>query len=142
MSELTGYCKVCGSRYIKYRPNQKFCSVACSEEGYKRHTKYVKKPIVTKKCYYCKQEFKTNNKRKKFCCPSCAENAKKEVYHPVERKTIVCERCGTPFVTSNEMQKYCCKECRRLTTLERSKTRRDYWARVDAEALQRDMRDE
>jgi len=40
------------------------------------------------------------------------------------------------------MQKYCCKECRRLTTLERSKTRRDYWARVDAEALQRDMRDE
>lgn len=54
---LKPYCKVCANKHYSYYASLKT------------------NPIETKFCEHCNKEFKTNIKKKRFCCGSCNSKA-------------------------------------------------------------------
>lgn len=77
--------------------------------------------MIEKTCPHCGKVFQTNSKRKKFCCPRCADNyysviqwKKKKAMNPHRKvgrqpKSRICPVCGKEFY--NRDRKYCSDEC-------------------------------
>lgn len=79
---------------------------------------------MIKTCEYCKSEFETKVKRRKFCSASCS--AKHRASDPVslakrkatfEKKkqtkliTTICEFCSNEFTTFNKIKRFCTDSC-------------------------------
>ncbi len=84
--QINNLCPCCGSKFIKNRRTQKFCSIKCSK---------LKHPILKKICTLCQVEFKSNRIEAKFCSRRCV--------------SIVAARTCDPNVKIAKSCKYCCK---------------------------------
>lgn len=78
-------CVECGTTHIveqKYFHKDKsrkdglkpYCKV-CANKHYSYYASLKTNPIETKFCEHCNKEFKTNIKKKRFCCGSCNSKA-------------------------------------------------------------------
>jgi very-short-patch-repair endonuclease len=75
------HCEICNKKYNARRKEQKYCSVQCQYESY-RKTKIEKVKTI---CLFCEKEFYTlPNKLKKgkskYCCRKCKDNHQKNIY--------------------------------------------------------------
>ena len=74
-------CQVCEKKYISKRKTQKYCSVDCQYESYRKPK--IEKVITT--CNFCNNEFyilpnKLLNGKGKYCCRKCKDNHQKIIY--------------------------------------------------------------
>lgn len=68
-------CKICGKEFTPKTYNSVYCSKACYEESNRRNqTRHPNGDyLYTRTCPVCLKEFKTNIRKKTFCCTDCAD---------------------------------------------------------------------
>lgn len=96
------HCQICGSEFVSYNKNAKYCSQDCKHKG------FIKYPL--RKCEYCKKEFKPRISSSKYCSVKCRP-ANRE-----NKKKTNCLNCGKVFfVIPSRLKegrgKYCSKQC-------------------------------
>lgn len=96
-----GTCPVCGVEFEKKAHNQKFCSIVCQRESYKKYKKV---------CEFCGKEFRTQFEEQRFCSAECA-NSYLNPNRPKEPYEHVCLWCGKHFETMQPNSKYCSRKC-------------------------------
>jgi len=112
MGEVIGYCEICGKQYFRYRSFQKYCSNKCRKIAYEKDNYgYKKKNIEPKKCKHCGKEFKTNNKKKVYCCNDCYVKHQETVYTKIEKEKRKCAVCNKEFESNHVSKKYCSSAC-------------------------------
>lgn len=60
-------CRNCGKEFVREKNSQKYCSVQCRDEYYKRENRNLTNKY---ECKWCGVEFKSLRKRK-YCCDRC-----------------------------------------------------------------------
>lgn len=90
--KLNRSCLTCGNefRYISTQPNQKFCSLSCSNHQRKLKSieKYNQNP---RRCLECNEALNYDNRKGKFCTKSCAaqyNNARRSPMSDEQRNKI------------------------------------------------------
>ena len=64
-------CKWCGKEFTPKSYNNVYCSKDCYDEGNRRNG--LSDIVYERTCPVCLGKFKTQYKRKVFCCSDCAE---------------------------------------------------------------------
>ena len=84
---------------------------------YKKKTKHKRQKIremisVTKICPICGTKFKTNSKKRIYCCHKCTlEGNKLKQAEKRVPKVYTCKQCGKEFTSpSKKFQVFCCKK--------------------------------
>ncbi len=103
-----GYCKECNKYYEG--EGRKFCSLECSKIYRKKNPKLLKRFI--KKCLFCNNDFKTRDKRQKFCCFKCSLYNMQKNRIKI-RKKIICKQCQKEFeiLPSQKNRIFCSVKC-------------------------------
>lgn len=109
-------CSKCGieknvTEFNKYKRNK---------DGLASQCKACKNSAYTKNCECCGKEFKTGNKRAKYCSVQCTGRSQTGENHPNWNGGLVeydCEMCGkktkkTKFLYEKHKHHYCSPECR------------------------------
>lgn len=111
MTELK--CPICGNAFIPKRIDSVCCSGKCTAKLYRQLHKKTYKKI----CVQCGREYKAVDKRRKYCCELCAENARNkrelERYHTKKEviESKICEQCGNEFQPKTRKARFCSKAC-------------------------------
>jgi very-short-patch-repair endonuclease len=70
-------CEICNKDYKPRRKEQKFCSVECQHESYRK----IKVERIECTCLFCDKKFyKLQSNRGKYCSKKCSDNHKKITY--------------------------------------------------------------
>jgi very-short-patch-repair endonuclease len=74
-------CEICHKIYDARRKEQKYCSVECQHESYRK----IKIEKINTNCLYCGKEYcvlpkKLNKGKSKYCCRKCKDNHQKIIY--------------------------------------------------------------
>ena len=70
-------CEICNKDYKPRRKEQKFCSVECQHESYRK----IKVERIECTCLLCDKKFyKLQSNRGKYCSKKCSDNHKKIIY--------------------------------------------------------------
>lgn len=106
MDKYICICPRCKEEYKSENTKRKLCPKC----------KKIKLLRYTKKCLYCKKEFKTNNKDAVYCSSECSNKAK------IKKVKISCKNCGKKKEFNlSEKKAFCSQRCYRLYFLNKKR---------------------
>ena len=126
MAEYKKICPTCHKEFYTANKRKIYCTTQCDiieqnrrKKGMEKEKRAAKpsKPLYTRICPYCYEEFTTEQKNKRYCTPHHAylmQQKNKKAKEDNARLTEVrCKNplCGKIFKQKTFGQKYCCAEC-------------------------------
>lgn len=67
-----GICEICGKSFKRLKPQERYCSIECRKEAFRRSS-YAE--II---CPVCGKKFVKSSKNQKYCCPEHAAQRREE----------------------------------------------------------------